>query len=90
MDSGLTAVTGVLASVSLEESREIQRDEMIDISDRREAMIWPIKACLQPTDSLRHMPDQSYSEHTCDTPIHPHTVYINSSLNLRWATELCV
>lgn len=24
---------------------------MIDVSERREAVIWPIKACLQPTDT---------------------------------------
>lgn len=24
---------------------------MIDVSDRREAVIWAIKACLQPTDT---------------------------------------
>ena len=44
-------VTSALASVSLEERWEIQRAEMIDMSDRREAVIWPIKASLQPTDT---------------------------------------
>lgn len=42
-----------------------KRMRMMDTSDRSEAVIWPIKACLQPTYSLRHMPDQSNTEHAC-------------------------
>lgn len=72
MDSGLTAVTGVLASVSLEESVEIQRDEMIDMSDRREAMIWPIKACLQPTDTACGTCRISLTVNTLVTHQHTH------------------
>ncbi len=47
----LTAATAVLASVSLKERWDIRRGEMIDMSDGREAVIWPIKASLQPRDT---------------------------------------
>lgn len=51
---------------------------MIDVSDRRDAVILPIKACLQPTDSARGT--CRISLNTLVTQQHTHVWYVHTLL----------